>query len=160
MRRLLYLDSSFWSRLLDPESSERRAATSTFLRQAHLHHRLLVSDAVVVELAAVADAAKRDALLDHLWAARPTVARPRREVYRMALELLQAGRWSKRRFTDMLHVAYSINEGADALVTWDEDDLARERPRRVVHAYTRARRLLTPLIGTPKEVAEWLKIAP
>jgi len=156
MSRLFFLDSSFWSRLADPEGSERRATTAAFLREAELHHRIIISDAVLVELAAIADAAKRSAILDRLWAARARLARPRRDAQETALELLKAGRWSARRFADLLHVAYTVIEGADALVTWDEDDLARERPRRVTHAYTRARGLLTPLIGTPKEVAAWL----
>ncbi len=118
-----------------------------------------MSDAVVVELAAISDAVKRQGVLDRLWAASPRLAGPKREVDKMALELLHAGRWSKRRFTDMLHVAYTVIEGADALVTWDEDDLARERPRRVVHAYTRAMGAVDSAhrnTGTPKEVVEWL----
>ncbi len=73
-----------------------------------------------------------------------------------ALELLAAGRWSQARLADRVHVAYTLLSGADALVTWDTRDLARERPRVVVHAYAARQGLRAPLIGTPQEVAGWL----
>jgi len=44
----------------------------------------------------------------------------------------------------------------DALVTWDQGDLARDHTRRIVQVYGRRERLSVPLIGTPEEVAKWL----
>ncbi len=46
----------------------------------------------------------------------------------------------------------------DALVTWDTDDLARDRTRTVVQAYAMRKGLRASLIGTPYEVSDWLGI--
>ncbi len=156
MSRLLYVETSVWSRLADPPRNAQARVSASFIRLAAHRHRILISDAVLAELRGTPDPARRQFLGDQVVAANARVAPAREPAEHMAEELLRAGRWGGRRFVDMLHVAYTILEGADALVTWDEDDLARERPRRVVHAYTRARGLLTPLIGTPEEVTAWL----
>lgn len=156
MNRLLYVETSVWSRLADPPGILQARVSASFIRQACLRHRILISDAVLAELRDTPDPVRRQFLGDQVVAANARVAPTREPAERMAEELLRAGRWRDRRFVDMLHIAYTILEGADALVTWDEDDLARERPRKIVHAYTRARGLLTPLIGTPEEVTQWL----
>ena len=51
---------------------------------------------------------------------------------------------------------YSMLSEVDALVTWDQGDLARDHTRRIVQAYGRRERLSVPLIGAPEEVAQWL----
>ncbi len=162
MGRVLYLETSIWSRLVEVPVSPRRRITEQFVDQVARHHRIVISDMVDVELAAIPDVTLRTAAQDRLWAMRPRVARFRAEAERVALDLLRMGRWSPRRFADLMHVAYTVLEDADALVTWDVADLARGRPRRIVHAYTRARGMLTPLIETPEEVSRWLvlKIQP
>ncbi len=158
MKRALFFESSFWSRLAEPPESPKRILTEAFLSVVRLRFRVLVSPLVAAELARTPERAKRDDLLDRLWEARPEVVSFGAWAQRMAWELLAAGRWSQRRFADMVHVAYTLMAGADALVTWDKDDLARERTRVVVHAYATRKGIRAPLIGTPEEVAEWLGI--
>jgi predicted nucleic acid-binding protein len=156
--RSLYLETSFWSRLVDPPESRKSVVTAAFLRDAGRRHHILVSNVVIDELLEIKAQDKRRAVLELLSRSDATRLAFDPEASRIALEILRAGRWSARRFADMLHVAYTIRYRADALVTWDLDDLARERPRSVVHAYTRGRGLLTPMIGTPEEVAQWLEL--
>ena len=58
----------------------------------------------------------------------------------------------------MLHIAYTMLASLDILVTWDVEDLARDRTRAVVQAYAWRNGLRAPLIGTPEEAAGWLGI--
>ncbi len=156
MKRSLYLETSIWSRLLDSADLRKQRLTQSFVDTAALQCRILISPTVPAELRRTPGKEKRTLLLDRLWAARPEVATFGARAEEMALELLSAGRWKRSRFADMVHVAYTVLSGADALVTWDVDDLARERPRVVVHAFAVRRGLRAPLIGTPQEVGPWL----
>ena len=158
MKRSLFLETSFWSRLVDSADARKQRLTESFLDAATLQCRVLISPTVAAELSRTPAKDRRALLLDRLWAARPEVVTFGARPEEMALELLAAGRWSRSRFADMVHVAYTVLSGADALVTWDVHDLARERPRVVVHAFAVRRGLRAPLIGTPQEVAEWLGI--
>lgn len=158
MKRSLYIETSLWSRLADPPSEPKRWATEAFLRSTRLGHRLLVSPIVIEEILETPDRARAQEIIDRLWAMRPEVLPAWEEAERIASDLIAAGRWSRRRIADLVHVGYTVLSRADALVTWDTDDLARPRPRTVVHAYARRRGMSAPLIGTPKEVAEWLDI--
>lgn len=158
MTRLLYCDTSVWSRLDDPAKSARRRVTEAFVRAVQTHDRIVVSQAVFAELAQTPGGDKAKRLARRIWATRPILLGSEPKAPAIALELLSAGRWSQNRYADMLHVAYTVLAGADALVTWDEDDLARDRPRVVVQAYTQGKGLRAPLIGTPEEVSKWLGI--
>lgn len=162
MKRLLYVEASVWSRLADPADRPHARLSEAFIREASLRHRILISSVVVGEVMKVLDPLRRRYIIERIHDTRSEMAPPKAEAEGIAQDLLRLGCWSERRFVDMLHVAYTILEKADALVTWDVDDLARERPRKVVHAYTRSRGMLTPLIGTPEEVSAWLgvKISP
>jgi predicted nucleic acid-binding protein len=54
------------------------------------------------------------------------------------------------------HIAYALIGGADYLVTWDQEDLAREWTRERVTQFCidSGRKVL--MIGTPVEVGKWL----
>lgn len=156
MKRLVYVETSVWSRLADPPDQRAARLSGAFIAEVSRRHRILISDAVILEISRTPDPSRRQYLAERILEVRPRIAPPDERAERMADELLRLGRWRERRLVDLLHVAYTVLEKADALVTWDVDDLARERPRHVVHAYTRSRKLLTPLIGTPEEVAVWL----
>jgi predicted nucleic acid-binding protein len=158
MTRLLYLETSIWGRLDDPATSERRRTTDAFVRAVQAHDRIAVSPAVFAELAQTPGGDKAKWIARRIWAARPILLTPEPRVHKIAVDLLAAGRWRGNRLVDMVHVAYTVIAGADALVTWDEGDLARDRTRVVVQAYTQGRGLRAPLIGTPEEVSRWLGI--
>lgn len=89
---------------------------------------------------------------------RPGMLRGALHARRMALELSLISGRCESVLADMTHLGYTILSDADALVTWDESDLARERTRLLVHVYCRRRNLSEPLIGTPLEISSWLDI--
>ena len=157
-RYRLYLETSFWKRLGDPAMVARRQVTYRFFRSVKDRHELLLSRLVIRELMATPDLRERRHILRRIWSADPRTVTTSRRAERIALELLAAGGWSDDDFADMLHISYTIVAGADALVTWDEGDLAREWTRNLVQAYGRRQGVATPLIGTPEDVAEWLGI--
>ena len=158
MTRILYLETSLFSRLADPVGSPKRRMTESFLRSARLTHRLVFGAVVIDEILETRGRLHREAILDRTWGSGAKLLPLRDETDKMAKDLLAAGRWSGRRIADMVHVAYTLLADADALVTWDVDDLARPRPRTIVHAYARRLGMPAPLIGTPQEVSTWLDI--
>jgi hypothetical protein len=117
VKRSPFLETSFWSRLMDPPGASARRVTEAFLQATRLRFRLVVSQIVAAELRKTPDPVKRDAMLDRLWAARPEVVSFGGRADKMAWELITAGGWGQKRFADMLHVAYTLLSGAHALVT-------------------------------------------
>jgi predicted nucleic acid-binding protein len=154
----LYLEASFWKRLGDPEYHERRKLSYRFLRRCRKDHDALVSRLVLREIEATPNLEERRHVLRRVWAARPKVITTSRRVERIALEIMEISGRGDDAFADMLHIGYSMVADADALVTWDEGDLARDHTRRLVQAYGRREGMGVPLIGTPEEVAGWLDI--
>ncbi len=155
----LYLDASIYSRLAEPAGNTKRRKAEALLRLSTTRFELISSPVVPWELGKTPESELRAVLLARLAAAAPKEVEHSARAGGMALELLRAGRWSEDHYADMLHLAYTILAEADALVTWDLKDLARDKTRRLVHRYTRSRGLLTPLIGTPEEVALWLGLS-
>ncbi len=158
MDRSLYLDSSLWSRLVEPPVAMKRRVTQAFVRAARRRFRLLVSPLVVEELSRTKDDTLRAALLATLGTVGPEIVEYGTSPEEMGRELLSAGRWRESRLADTTHIAYTLLSEAEALVTWDTDDLARDRTRTVLQAYAMRKGLRAPLIGTPHEVSEWLGI--
>lgn len=117
MTRTYYFDTSVWSRLVDPPRSAKRRLTEGFVGAVQSRDRIVVSLAVFAELAQTPGGKKAEELARRVWATRPMLLPSMPEARRMALALLAAGRWRENRFADMLHVAYTLCAGADALVT-------------------------------------------
>lgn len=152
----IYPETSCWRRLGDPAHDERRRLTYGFLRAARRRDRIYTSKLVLIELDETPDHEERRHIQRRLWSVRPRMITTSRRAERIALELLEVGGWQEDAFADMLHVSYSMLAEVDALVTWDEGDLARDHLRRIVQAYGRRQGLSVPLIGTPEDVMEWL----
>lgn len=155
-RYRLYCETSYWKRLGDAMTDGRRRVSYRFLRAVAGRHQLLLSRLVLQEIALTSDLDERRHILRRIESVRHRMVTNSRRAERMALELLAVGGWSEELFADLLHVSYTILSGAEALVTWDAGDLARDRTRLVVQAYARRSGLAAPLIGTPEEVAKWL----
>ena len=157
MRRYrLYLESSFWRRLADPDHPESRKISYRFLRAIEGRHRILVSRLLAREIDNTADLVERRSILRKMEGVRPRRLTATSRTLELRDEILREGEWGRRRFADAMHIAYTVTSGADALVTWDLRDLARDPTRDLVRSICRARGLSVPRIGTPPEVAEWL----
>jgi hypothetical protein len=153
----LYVDSSLWSRLTAPPLNSRRIVTEAFLRSARRRYRLMISDVVVRELYRC-KTVKREALFAAMATFEPKLLELSLDAERIGRELVAAGHWKKTVLADMTHVAYTMLSKAAALATWDEDDLARDRSRTVIHGYAVRHGLWMPLIGTPEELSAWLDV--
>ena len=75
-----------------------------------------------------------------------------------AWDLVRLGCVTENHLADAFHLAYSVVGGADALITWDLRDLAREQTRKVLRDYCWRQGLAEIRIGTPIEVAKWLDV--
>ena len=158
MRHRLYIETSFWKRLTDPSDPERRRISYSFLRTIAGRDQILISSVVREELRDTPDAEERKTLFRRLSGVRPRTITTTPRVGRIARDLLSLGGWGARRVADVLHVSYAVFARADALVSWDVHDLARERMREVARTFGRMQGVPVPWIGTPQEVAEWLEL--
>lgn len=59
---------------------------------------------------------------------------------------------------DVTQPGYAFAGGAEAVVTWNQRDLARDRVRDVVARYCEELGVATMRVGTPEEVALWLGV--
>ena len=154
-RLRLYFDTSVWSRLID--NTERGALTRGVAAVAERDHVILSSLENITELSQTRDETRRSAILELLRKADPELIEVIPEVRLIAKELLNLGGWGPKDLEDMLHIGYALVGHADVLLTWDEDDLAREKTRKLVRQVCRARGLKRLEIVTPEEAkTRWL----
>jgi predicted nucleic acid-binding protein len=156
---LIYLESSFWRRLLDHFDSDRRRATYTFLKKVARRSRLRISRMVLAELVAVRDLPLRRQLLRKVYRERVRPVTAGARVDQRVDDFVEAGWLGQGQLADLYHIAYAILGGCDYLVSWDESHLARPWTQRLAEEYCRRNGLKRLRIGTPIEVAErWLGI--
>jgi len=155
----LYLETSFWRRLVDEADHRRRRSSWKFLRAVERRHAILVSDLVFAEAKLERDPQRRDRARTRLNRTRKHVLRLRSSVTDLAEQLLDEGHWSDRRLADLTHLALAILGRADAVVTWNLRDLARPRMREVLRAVCSRRGYNQPKVGTPQEVSQWFGIS-
>lgn len=155
----LYLETSFWKRLVDDGPTPRREISYAFLRNVSGRQRILVSKLVFEEIAHTTPPGPRTSLFRRMRACRTRTVPSTAQVDDLANRLLAAGGWSGGKRADMLHLACAMICRADALVTWDESDLAKDPARRVFEAVAKERQIKLPRVGTPIEVRSWLGIA-
>ena len=156
---LLYLESSFWRRLLDQHDPDRRRTTYSFLKKVARRSRLRISRMVLAELVAVRDLSLRRRLLRKMYRERIRNVTTSSHVDRRVREWTEAAWLGQAQLADLYHIAYAVFGGCDYLVSWDEGHLARPWTQRLVEEYCREKGLKRLRIGTPVEVAErWLGI--
>jgi transposase InsO family protein len=140
---------------MDPE---RRRATRHFMAWLGPRHYALVSDLVHVELRETRDEGlRRQVERKYVRASKKTVPTTGR-VREIAWALVAAGCVTENHLADAFHIAYSIRGGADALVTWNLQDLAREHTRRILRDYCWEHGHPELRVGTPVEVGRWLGV--
>lgn len=158
-RYRLYLDTSFWDRLGDPQHPPERKTSYRFLNRACARHEVLISPLVIDEVRNTPDPVERRVIERQMRGVRPTIISGQQRAEEIADALRREGQFGDRMLADLAHVAYAVMGAADAVVTWDVRTLARERVRLVLHAYCRREGLESPLIGVPEDVARWLELA-
>lgn len=154
-----YLESSFWSRLVDRSDPARRRITRRFLTWAVPRHYLLASDLVDAEMREIRDPDLRRQVLRRYAAVRKRTVPTVPEVGRIARDLIQRGCVTEKHLADAFHLGYAIVALADALVTWNLSDLARPHTRGIVSDYCWQRGFPEMRIGSPQEVGRWLNVA-
>ena len=157
-RPSLYIETSAWSAVVDPRIPGRQKITRTFFKKIKRRYRLQVSDLALEEIREHPRPDLRRRILRYLWRRRPKVLGPNARVREATRELMSMGRWGPRVLVDVTQVGYALVGKADALVTWNQKDLARREVRRVIQRYCRERNRPMMRIGTPQEVARWLGV--
>jgi predicted nucleic acid-binding protein len=153
-----YLESSFWSRLVDRADPTRRRASRRFLEWMRPRHFALVSNLVRVELWNTQNSEVRNQALRKYEGSAKRMLTSTARVTGLAWELVRAGCVTENHLADALHIAYSIVGRADALVTWDVRHIARVQTRRIVEGYCWRQGIPALRIGTPIEVGRWLDV--
>lgn len=155
-RYRLYLDASVWDRLGDRANWPQRRASYQFLNRSCQGHDVLISPLVTTELNQTPDPEERRIILRQVAKERRIEITGRAWASRFARLLTEVGNFGPRMLADLTHVGYAVLGQADAIVTWDQRTLAREKVRQTVLAVCRREGLAVPLIGLPQEVIGWL----
>lgn len=154
----LYLESSFWDRLADTRRPHERQLSHRFLHRACPGHQILISGLVLEEVSRTPDPEDRRIIHRRLTGVRRKVLTAAGRAAEVAMDLKSHGKFGESMIADLTHLGYAINVQADAVVTWDENTMARDKVRLAVDAYCRRKGIKAPLIGTPPDIAEWLEL--
>jgi predicted nucleic acid-binding protein len=157
MRARAYLESSVWNRIVDRVDPDRRRLTRSFLRLGRRKLRWFASAAVNAELNRTPEPEVRRSLQRQVRKHRPRAVTMSTRAGRIFEDLIARGIGTPARAADMLHLALAIAGRMDYLVSWDERHLATARVDRMARAYCRERGYTEMRIGTPTEVARWVR---
>ncbi|MCC6738340.1 MAG: PIN domain-containing protein [Planctomycetia bacterium] len=155
----LYLETSFWRRLVDNQSPERRKASYRLYRFLLDRHEMLVSPLVFEELEHTTTAAELRPLLRKMKRGRVERLAQTAAVTQAAQSLLDEAGWGGGQGTDALHIAFAMMANVDVLVTWDAADIARKKTRDLVRRIARTWRIPFPELLTPVETLQWLHLS-
>jgi predicted nucleic acid-binding protein len=155
----LYLETSFWRRLVDDASDPRRIESFRFLSGVAKGSGMVISNLVRSELETTPGVKERVSLRRRIRRVGPEVLIVPSEAAGVADRLLAIQRRGSHDRADMLHVACAMLYGADALVSWDRKDIACGGTRAASSQVARELGLASPRLGTPKEIEEWLRTA-
>ena len=158
MKRCAYLESSVWNRIVDREDPERRRITRIFLDRARRKLRWFASAVVRAELGETPDLELRHELFRQLRRHRPRAVTVAPRTTAVLDGLMERGIGTPARAADMMHLALAISAGMDFLVSWDERHLANPRVERLVREYCRLTGYNLIRIGTPVQVATWVRV--
>jgi hypothetical protein len=119
---------------------------------------LMVSDLALAELGEHPRKDIRKGIVRYLRRMRPKVLGPSAAVRGATEELLERGGWGKKVIADVTQLGYALIGGAEAFVTWNQRDLARDHVRKIVREYCEVHGRAEMKVGTPLEVARWLGV--
>lgn len=157
-RYRLYVDTSVWNRLGDRAAWLMRRESYRFLNRGCSGHDILVSPLVLEEIHDTPELAEKRTIERFLLRHRPDVISGQDWAESLANSLAEAGKFGPRMLVDLTHVGYAVRGAADAIVTWDRRTLARDKVRRAVQIVCRRQGLTAPLLGTPEEMTQWLRL--
>lgn len=157
-RYCLYLETSLWKRLGDLANLHARRLSYRFLNRACRGHDVLISSLVMDELERTPDPVERRVIFRRLRSSYRILLSVQGKAVAVARQLQAEGGFSDKMLADLTHVGYAVLGRADALVTWDVRTLARDKVRLATVTLCRREGFPVPLIGTPQEVARWLKL--
>jgi len=130
MKLKLYLDTSVFNALLDPNAPERQSATLRFW--GHLSdYAIATSDVTVREIKDCPDPLRRGRLLALLEGV--TVIGLTSEMQELAERYVRADVFTTGMMDDALHVAAAVLSRQDVIVAWNFRHLVNRRRRALVN---------------------------
>jgi len=120
MRKLkLYLDTSVISHLQAPDTPEKMAETQMFwdiLKTGK--YDVVISDVVIEEIERCREP-KRTFMDEKVTDINPFIATPNQEAENLAVEYVNKKVLSQKSFDDCMHIALSVINRCDYLVSWN-----------------------------------------
>ena len=157
MKKLkLYLDTSVISHLDAPDTPEKTAETLAFWEILKTgKYDVVISDVVMEEVARCREP-KRTFMDERITEIHPTILVPNQEVKELAKEYVSKKVLSQKSIDDCLHIALSVINHCDYLVSWNFRHLVNVQTLegvRIVNAINRYRgiSIVSPTIFLIKE---------
>jgi len=151
----IYVETSVWSHAFAEDAPESRASTLEFLGQTHeAAHELFISDVVLAEIGRAQEALAAD-LLRLIDEHSPVLLELDEDAADLADRFLRLGAVPPSKVEDAQHVAISIVNELDMLLSWNYRHLVNVRRREAFHHIGALSGYYKPLhIITPPEVSD------
>jgi len=148
-RASVYLDASVVSALFDKANPERQALTQTFFRRA-ADFRVFISEVTVVEIEQTPDAILRSRMKQAVEAI--AVLALTGDAERLANEYIRNGAVPAAYLNDALHIAISVVNGIDYLLSWNFRHIVRKKTMDTARMVNTLSGLGSTEIATPAEL--------
>jgi predicted nucleic acid-binding protein len=134
----IYLDTSVINFLVSEQSPEKREITTDFFENYVLKEKydIYISSVVISEILNTKDIEKRTILLDIIakYPIKTVVISESDEISNLAQKYLEENVIPKKNVADALHIAISVINNIDILLSWNYKHLANfNRKRRVIN---------------------------
>jgi len=145
----VYLDASVVSALFDKANPERQALTQAFFRRAS-DFRVFISEVTVVEIEQTPDAILRNQMSQVVEAI--AVLALTGDAERLANEYVRNGAVPAAYLNDALHIAVSVINGIDYLLSWNFRHIVRKKTMDIARMVNTLSGLGSTEIVTPAEL--------
>lgn len=148
-RASVYLDASVVSALFDKANPERQALTQAFFRRA-ADFRVFISEVTVVEIEQTPDTILRNRMKQVVGAF--AVLALTGDAERLADEYVRNGAVPAAYLNDALHIAVSVVNGIDYLLSWNFRHIVRKKTMDIARMVNTLSGLGSTEIATPAEL--------
>lgn len=149
----MYLETSTWNFLLADDAPDKKLITERFFRRASKESvEYFISPLVLIEFAATRNEERRLKLFSLIPVHRPQELAVTPEVEQLAERYVVQATIPRRYADDATHVAVSVINHMDAVVSWNLKHLVKLKTRREVNALNKLNGYPEIDIVTPEEV--------
>jgi predicted nucleic acid-binding protein len=154
MRKLkLYLETSVWNFLFADDVPEKMESTKQFFEEIGKgEYEIYISELTLVEIKRTKDERKREKLVEPVTKYSPIELPRSEEVNKLAARYINAKIIPEKYEEDAVHVACSVVNDMDVIVSWNMQHIVRLKTKLGVNGINRMEGYKEIEICTPEEI--------